>query len=179
MLLQPVLALSNLPIFFAVLNMSEDRKAYILSITYFVNASSQYGYRNLTPGSLGAAAFWVGLRQDIYLAVMKREPVRLRLVPSLIDELGPFGEADDCSRANRAVVHCAEVLSHCFGPESVSVTQWRELCWWNDEWSRRLPDSYAEVYKDSDGIKAFPEIWYRQSCHGRCWAGSPSGVLGC
>ncbi|KAK3360406.1 hypothetical protein B0T25DRAFT_565304 [Lasiosphaeria hispida] len=143
-----------------VVIMGQDHQGYMLSIHRFVENG------RLTPGSLSAAAFWIGLRQEIYIAVMSCEKVRVRLVPSLIDQ--SFSDASDYMWANRAVVHCAEVLNFCFGDEYRSATRparWSELDAWNKQWSSNLPPYCAPIFNDKDSDSRFPEIWYHKSCH--------------
>lgn len=122
--------------------------------------------RSFEPGTLGAASFWVGLRQEIYCAVTKRQPVCLNLGhPGLIDR--SLSETDDYTWANRAVVHCADVLNSCFGPEGNQAQRWDELDKWNRQWSERQPFSYDPVFREPQDMAVFPEIWYHRSCQGR------------
>ncbi|KAL2134715.1 hypothetical protein VTI74DRAFT_11035 [Chaetomium olivicolor] len=118
--------------------------------------------QSLEPGTLGAASFWVGLRQEIYSAVTKRQPVCLNLDhPDLVDRL--LSPADDDTWANRAVVHCADVLNFCF---DVDRPRWRwdELDAWNRLWLEKQPRSYDPVFKQDRRMAVFPEIWYHRSC---------------
>lgn len=122
--------------------------------------------RSFEPGTLGAASFWVGLRQEIYSAVTKRQPVCLNLVhPGLVDR--SLDETDDYTWANLAVVHCADVLNFCFGPERHQLRRWEELDRWNRRWSERQPRSYDPVFREPEGLAVFPEIWYHRSCQGK------------
>lgn len=122
--------------------------------------------RSFEPGTLGAASFWVGLRQEIYSAVTKRQPVCLNLVhPGLIDR--SLDETDDYTWANRAVVHCADVLNSCFGSEGNQPQRWDELDKWNRHWSERQPPSYDPVFREPQDSAVFPAIWYLRSCQGK------------
>ena len=122
--------------------------------------------RSFEPGTLGAASFWVGLRQEIYSAVTKRQPVCLNLShPGLVDR--SLDETDDYTWANRAIVHCADVLNSCFGPERRPLQTWQELETWNRQWTERRPPSYDPVFVELQGSVVFPEIWYHRSCQGK------------
>ncbi|AEO62221.1 uncharacterized protein THITE_2106159 [Thermothielavioides terrestris NRRL 8126] len=119
----------------------------------------------LEPGTLGAASFWVALRQEIYSAVTKRQPVRLNLDhPDLVDR--SLEQTDEYTWANRAIVHCADVLNFCFNPERrPSLRRWEELFRWNQGWSERQPRSYREpLFRQHRDSAVFPEIWYHRSC---------------
>lgn len=121
--------------------------------------------RRLEPGSLAAAAFWVGLRQDIYSAVRKGEQVRMNLVCGLADR--SLGAADDYTWANRAIVHCADVLNFCFGPDRHRIARWHELNSWNDGWGSGRPSSFDPFFRQDQDSAPFPEVWYHGSYQGR------------
>ncbi|KAJ9143888.1 Arca-like protein [Pleurostoma richardsiae] len=137
-----------------------DAHSYLLGIHAFVQGHGRY----LIPGSLSAACFWVGLRQEIYSATMNQQPVRIHLVHSLVERgLGP---ADDYTWANRAVVHCADVLNFCFGDKQQTPEWWDDLERWNRQWKERIPASFTPVFeRERQTCGAFPEIWYYSSCH--------------
>lgn len=157
-----------------------DAHSYLLGIQAFVHHSTAGGdavtgsSRYLMPGSLSGAAFWVGLRQEIYSAVMNQEPVRINLVHSLADRT--LIPTDDIGWANRAVVHCADVLNYCFGEggqgsmgRAGGIEWWSELDAYNHGWTESLPGSFTPIfYRDADADKGevFPEVWYQSACHG-------------
>ncbi len=121
---------------------------------------------HIKTGTLAAASYWVGLRQEIYVAIMNRNLPSIDMVDSLVDRA--FTEADEQTWANRAVVHCVDVINICFGaPEVAFPTKWRDLSAWNEEWRRRLPLSCSAIYSEPWGgvSGTFPKIFYRSSCH--------------
>lgn len=142
--------------------MGMDNHGYLLGIHAFVKAGDRY----LVPGTLSAASFWVGLRQEIYSAIMNHEPVRIKLVHSLVDR--SLRPADDYAWANRAVVHCADVLNFCFGTDArPAAARWAELDSWNKRWHETVPASFVPIYQKEGTEDAFPEFWYHSSCHGK------------
>ncbi|KAK4120968.1 hypothetical protein N657DRAFT_578711, partial [Parathielavia appendiculata] len=132
------------------------RRGHLPGMYQFVRDAS------FEPGTLGAASFWVGLRQEIYSAVTKRRSVCLEPGPRLMDR--SLDEADDNTWANRAVVHCSEVINYCFGTESHQLSQWDRLDKWNGQWSERRPPSYDPVFSEPPDSAVFPEIWYHRGC---------------
>lgn len=153
-----------------------DAHSYLVGIKAFVHhGTGGDGSRYLMPGSLSGAAFWVGLRQEIYSAVMNQEPVRINLVHSLVDRT--LVPTDDYAWANRAVVHCADVLNFCFGDGTQGtmgrgggLEWWNELDEYNRWWQESLPSSFTPIfYREPDWEKkeVFPEIWYQSACHGK------------
>ncbi|KAK0609548.1 hypothetical protein B0T17DRAFT_594057 [Bombardia bombarda] len=144
---------------------------YLRGIQLFVENSEE----QLLPGSLNAASFWVGLRQEIYSAVMNHWRVRIKLVSSLVDPERNLTPTDDYTWANRAVVHCADVLNFCFKdnpsdvdeeyPTTPRAHRWDELNEWNKQWQELQPASYTPLFRQSARDGPFPEVWYHRSCH--------------
>lgn len=142
---------------------------------YFLSGLQLFAVKSkdqLNHGSLGAAAFWVGLRQEIYNAVANRTQVgmlQMGNVPSLVDR--SLKPADDFTWANRAVVHCADVINFCFAKEQGTFEEWDELMKWNRRWSSEAALSFTPIYLGDEVDEAnrrvpFPAIGYIQRCHG-------------
>jgi hypothetical protein len=141
-----------------------DLQGHMLGIQVFVGARDPYAMR----GGLSEAAFWVGLRQEIYVATVKQKAVKINLDQCLVDR--SIEPASDFEWANRAVVHYADVLNCCFGPEGVSFSKWVELKGYNERWQEMKPSSFTPIfYRNADTRKgeAFPEIWYSHACHSK------------
>ncbi|OLN81316.1 hypothetical protein CCHL11_10024 [Colletotrichum chlorophyti] len=140
--------------------LGQDTHGHLLGIHAFVNA----GDRFLMPGTLTAACFWAGLRQEIYSAVINQQVVRMNLSHAIVDRSTAPG--DDFVWANRAIVHCADVLNFCFGSDAGSALQWGQLEMANREWKNALPPSYTPIfYRERTEEEAFPEVWYQKACH--------------
>jgi hypothetical protein len=134
----------------------------MLGIQVFVGARDPYAMR----GGLSEAAFWVGLRQEIYVATVTQKSVKINLEHCLVDRT--VKPASDFEWANRAVVHYADVLNCCFGAEGVALSRWMELNEYSEKWQKSKPSSFTPIYyKQADSSKgeAFPEIWYSHACH--------------
>lgn len=76
---------------------------------------------------------------------------------------------DDSTWANRVILHCAEVLSFCYGFEGTSLQKYEELSAFGHEWLARKPQSFMPMFcsapnASTDGL--FPIIWYSDDCHG-------------
>ncbi|KAI0006829.1 hypothetical protein F4779DRAFT_643850 [Xylariaceae sp. FL0662B] len=138
----------------------QDNYSHLLGIHAFVNVGDQY----MIPGSLSAASFWVGLRQEIYIAVITQQPVKLNLDHFVVDR--SFEPTDDFTWSNRAVVHLADVLNFCFGKNPSTVSQWDALQAAAEKWSRTRPVSFNPFfYRERKTDSAFPEIWHGSSNH--------------
>ncbi|OTA90407.1 hypothetical protein M434DRAFT_13980 [Hypoxylon sp. CO27-5] len=138
----------------------QDNYSHLLGIHAFVNVGDQY----MVPGSLSAASFWVGLRQEIYIAVITQQPVKVSLNHFVVDR--SFEPADDYTWSNRAIVLIADVLNFCFGENSFTVGRWNALDEACKKWSATRPPSFNPFfYREPTASIAFPEIWHGSSCH--------------
>jgi len=141
---------------------TEDLQGHMLGIQVFVGARSPYSMR----GGLSEAAFWVGLRQEIYVATIKHKSVLINLDHSLVDR--SLESTSDFGWANRAVVFYADVLNCCFGTEGIGRTRWEELKVYSEGWDELKPSSFRPIYRreaDTKKGERFPEIWYSHACH--------------
>ncbi|KAH7030700.1 uncharacterized protein B0I36DRAFT_243895 [Microdochium trichocladiopsis] len=138
-----------------------DSHGHLLGIQAFVNVGDQY----MNPGTLSAASFWVGLRQEIYIAVITQQPVKMNLNHHIVDR--SFEPTDDYTWSNRAVVHLADVLNFCFGENAQSKKdRWLALDEASRKWTDARPVSFNPFfYKERSAANVFPEIWHGSSCH--------------
>ncbi|PVH69507.1 hypothetical protein DL98DRAFT_171269 [Cadophora sp. DSE1049] len=138
---------------------SQDTK-HIHGIQSFVR---EHG-ANVMQGGLSEAAFWVGLRQEIYVATVTHRAVLIEIghIDRTIDPVTDFGWA------NRAVVHLADVLNCCFGVRGVDPVHWSKLQAESDRWQHHKPDSFTPYYHrpaDRSKGEAFPQILHIHPCH--------------
>ena len=99
--------------------------------------------------------------------MMQRKPMSIGMIESIVDRT--FDKADQYTWANRAVVHCADVINLCFSPAGKGFyDQWRRLNTWNRNWEQFLPPSCQRVYSgvDTTDPRKFPKILYHNGCQG-------------
>ncbi|CZT11165.1 uncharacterized protein RCO7_09899 [Rhynchosporium graminicola] len=133
--------------------------AHIAGIQSFVRGHGS----NLMQGGLGEAAFWVGLRQEIYVATIMHRAVQIE-IRHINRSVVPLSDFD---WANRAVVHLADVLNCCFG-HGVDPEQCSRLQIESDRWQNDKPNSFSPYYyrgADRSKGEAFPEILHIHPCH--------------
>jgi hypothetical protein len=138
-----------------------DSQGHLLGLQVFVNARNPY-----LEGGMSEAVFWVGLRQEIYSAMMKHKTVKLTLEGRIVDR--SLEPASDYNWANRAIVHCADVLNYCFGKSRPSMEIWKQLRDYNQSWHESKPQGFIpSFFEPADKQKgmAFPQLWYIQACH--------------
>ncbi|KAI0114452.1 hypothetical protein GGR51DRAFT_577463 [Nemania sp. FL0031] len=138
----------------------QDNYSHLLGIHAFVNAGDQY----MVPGSLSAASFWVGLRQEIYIAILTQQRVKLNLDDCIVDR--SLEPAEDYTWSNRAIILLADILNSCFGDIPLTARRWNALNDAAESWTRARPPSFNPFfYREGTGPGAFPEIWHGSSCH--------------
>lgn len=138
-------------------------------IRHFVKSFALLGTTELVKGTVSAAAYWVGLRQEIYTSVMHRVPIsEFHLDIPLVNRCRTHPE-DDYDWANWAVAFCAHVLNFCLyyePPEQTRpvdrVQRFEELTveakrWWDDT-------PLMACAKQTLGLHPFPEQWFHSSC---------------
>ncbi|KAL1631785.1 hypothetical protein SLS56_004306 [Neofusicoccum ribis] len=132
-----------------------DSQSHLLGTQVFLSAQE----RSTVHGGLRQAAFWVGLRQEVYMAFVNQRTIIPVLEHCNIDR--SFEKASDCVWANRVVTHCADVLRYCFGDGEQSVANYNRLLDYCDGWYMFKPASFSPIfYREPDGKTAvFPEIW--------------------
>jgi hypothetical protein len=113
---------------------------------------------------VSAASFWVGLRQEIYIAILTQQRVKLNLDHFIVDR--SLEPANDYTWSNRAIILLADVLNSCFGDSPLTVRRWSALNDAAESWTMARPPSFNPFfYREGSGSVAFPEIWHGSSCH--------------
>ena len=132
-----------------------DQQSHLLGANTFLTAQ----VRSTFEGGLRQAAFWVGLRQEIYVAFVNQR--------SIIPELGycnidrSLEAAPDHVWACRIVVLCADVIRYCFGDGDHATPTYNFLANAVAQWFECKPASWTPVYHRVPGEdEVFPEIWY-------------------
>lgn len=132
-----------------------DQQSHLLGANIFLTAQ----VRSTFEGGLREAAFWVGLRQEIYVAFVNQR--------SIIPELGycnidrSLEAAPDHIWACRIVVLCADVIRYCFGEGDPATSMYNFLATSVAQWFECKPASWTPVYYRAAGEdEVFPEIWY-------------------
>ncbi|KAK4185875.1 hypothetical protein QBC35DRAFT_453792 [Podospora australis] len=142
-----------------------DLAVQLTGIRGFIFKFATNNNNDITKGTLGAASYWVGLRQAIYTAVMHRRALDREFhleIPIVINCSLP---QDDYDWSNWAVAHCAHVLNFCYKPASHAdkLQRWHELADQAACWRADLPPWYMPYVKQTED-KAFPEQWHFTSC---------------
>jgi hypothetical protein len=134
---------------------SDEIESHLLGSHIFITAQESSTFT----GGLRQAAFWVGLRQEIFIAYMTQRSILPTLTHCNIDR--SFEPATDYTWANRIIVHCADVIRYCYGDGSHTLSTYAELVEYCDDWMALKPSSFAPMYyKDADERNYFPEIWF-------------------
>ena len=112
-------------------------------------------------GGLRQAAFWTGLRQEIYVAFVNQRSIIPALEHCSIDR--SLEAAPDDVWACRMIVLCVDVIRFCFGEGDQSHALYNYLCESVAQWHQCKPGSFTPIYArdaDLDTGPAFPELWF-------------------
>lgn len=142
-----------------------DNEGHLLGIQVFMTAHGDAS----TASSLRKAAFWIGLRQEVTMAVASQRPIKTSLNHGFVDL--SFGTADDDTWANRVIVHCAKVVQFCFGKDHHSLEEYRALVEYEEGWLCARPSSFLPIaYSEPDPSRGevFPHILYLNHAIGTC-----------
>lgn len=142
-----------------------DTQSHLLGTHVFISAQNHV----VLTGGLREAAFWVGLRQEIYVAFVNQRSVIPALEHLQLDR--SFDPADDATWANRIIVHCAEVLRYCFGTDDLTASRYTELLGYSGQWISAKPLSFTPIFRKPPGPGGvFEEIWLASDAISTGWA---------
>ena len=132
-----------------------DQQSHLLGANTVLTAQVHSTFE----GGLRQAAFWVGLRQEIYVAFVNQRSIIPELSYCNIDRT--LDAAPDHVWACRMVVLCADVIRYCFGEGDHSTSTYNWLATSLAQWYECKPASFTPLYyaEPMDG-KVFPEVWY-------------------
>ena len=132
-----------------------DQQSQLLGLHALITAQE----RATVAGGLRNAAFWVGLRQEIYVAFCNQRSIMPALEHCNIDR--SLETAPDHVWSCRMVVLCADAIRYCFGDGDPSTTTYNWLAESVTQWHNSKPPSFTPVYyKEADEENIFPDIWF-------------------
>lgn len=137
--------------------LGNDYESHLLGIQVFMNTHGPA----VVASDLRKASFWVGLRQEVTMALSSQRPIKISLCHSFIDQ--SLTDATDDMWANRIIVHCADVVQFCFGHDNQKSDDYRRLLKYDDDWLHSRPPSFLPVAfsaADPGLSEAFPCIMY-------------------
>ena len=159
-------------------------ETYLNAIQFIINTQqneSLYSYRSIygpprdndvhvIPSvSLRHSACLIALRQEIWSAFLNQRPFRLPVCPS--NDYATFSPANDFVWTNRILQWAADLLSFCFGNQSMtpeqSTERWMALKEFEQRWDAQKPSAFKPIYyreADPDRNQHFPQIWHMNSC---------------
>ena len=115
--------------------------------------------RATVTGGLRQAAFWVGLRQEIYVAFCNQRSIIPALEHCNIDR--SCTAASDDVWACRMVVLSADIIRYCFGEHDHPQTTYARLGENTAQWYESKPASFTAVYESLSGdVNVFPVLQY-------------------
>lgn len=142
------------------LAIGEDNQFHLTGTTRILNTVSIFG----SSGGLGEAAAWLCLRQDIYVSLTTRHPLRTDLQNFLGSDV--FDREDDFAWSSRMVFLLAKALQGAFAENTSSKSIDEEV----QDWYTTKPPTFEPIRvvpRESEIDKRFPTIWMLLPVHGR------------
>ncbi|KAI5239547.1 hypothetical protein E4T43_06655 [Aureobasidium subglaciale] len=157
----------------------DDHRTHILGTSRLLNAVSRFSLS----GGLGETASWWILRQDIYVALVHKQPLSVGL--STYDQ-ATFDLEDDGAYSNMVVLVVAKILQLLYSSShSTDIAAWTTLETDVDTWWDAKPDTFQPIFHEKSDFsqnRAFPTICVVSSapskwiisCCSKGWFCSPS-----
>ncbi|KAJ5914930.1 hypothetical protein N7504_003813 [Penicillium tannophilum] len=136
----------------------EDNQFHLTGTTHILNTVSTFG----SSGGLGEAAAWLCLRQDIYISLTTRQPLRTNLENFYDSDI--FQRDDDFAWSSRIVFLLAKVLQSAFSDSSIVNTINDKV----EAWFGSKPLTFEPVRlvpRGSESDRRFPAIWMLLPVH--------------
>ncbi|KAJ5784293.1 uncharacterized protein N7503_009505 [Penicillium pulvis] len=136
----------------------EDNQFHLTGTTHILNTVSTFG----SSGGLGEAAAWLCLRQDIYVSLTTRQPLRTNLENFYDSDI--FQRDDDFAWSSRIVFLLAKVLQSAFSDSSIVNTINDKV----EAWFSSKPLTFEPVRlvpRGSESDRRFPAIWMLLPVH--------------
>ena len=142
-----------------------DAQGHLIGTQLFLQAQAL----NPMEQGLKQAAYWAGIRQDIYISLaFQRAPNIKPQTRLFLAEESPLGATNDCTWACRAILHCADVLDFAFGTheDSRSPALYQRLEDYNREWRHLRPVSFDPYFSQVKTDNIFPDLRFHTDWHG-------------
>lgn len=168
--------------FFEQLNVApdsgSDHEQHLAGSSAILRASQTTTVDPSAP-TLREAAFWVYVRQCLYIATINQQPpnldfsLKLHPEPSSMQDSHPLATLRlETGWTNQMAWNCACVVNYCFDgnpmqERSIRMERWQ--CLWDlvQQWERHRPMSFEPIWVGLDQANStFPEMWFTADWHG-------------
>jgi len=146
------------------LNATGDDERHLWGTTALVDLQPHHNAP--TAGGIRQAAFWVFIRQDIYMALVQQRPMGCNMEGFNVQVT--YEAKDDATWANWAIWICGLIINYCFGPGEKTWETWQHLNSMMDTWELRKPQAFVPYfYKERSELdkQYFPIMYFFNRIH--------------
>ncbi|KAJ5378319.1 uncharacterized protein N7496_005728 [Penicillium cataractarum] len=138
-----------------------DEECHLLGASALASAPAA------TSGRLWKAAFWVYLRQDIYMAILGQRPIKTDL--TICTTWANEEPTNDYEWSQAIMLIVADIIGFCFSTLwDDPAERWASLRERLDNWAFSRPASFEPYYYNERNMAAgrcFPDFWLFEQCH--------------
>jgi hypothetical protein len=159
---------------------SDDEK-HLAGTSAILRASQGHHYVDPSAPTLREAAFWVYVRQCLYMSTINHQPpnidfsLQLHPSPDSMHDTHPLARLRlETAWANQMTWNLAHVVNYCFdgsdqhGAPAQKSLRWQELSAQVEKWSTERPAAFDPIWQGEAGDKGpFPEIWFTSDWHSK------------
>ncbi|KAI8943687.1 hypothetical protein NX059_001671 [Plenodomus lindquistii] len=155
-------------------------KSHLSGSSGILRASQRTPFVDPSAPTIRDAIFWVYVRQTMYNATIRQQPLdldfslRLHPLPNAIQDSHPLDWLRlETAWANQMLWHTACVANFCFAEDGAqsglagSMQRWQELWEHVETWRKSRPSSFDPIWADpSTGEAVFTDIFFTADWHG-------------
>jgi hypothetical protein len=161
-------------------NTGSDDEKHLAGTSAILRASQGHRFLDPSAPTLREAAFWVYVRQCLYMSTINQQPpnidfsLQLHPTPDSMHDSHPLAQlALETAWANQMTWNLAHVVNYCFDGShqhgersSHKNDRWQELWDQVQKWADDRPESFNPIWQGEAGDKGpFPEIWFTSDWH--------------
>ncbi|KAH7394079.1 hypothetical protein DE146DRAFT_765693 [Phaeosphaeria sp. MPI-PUGE-AT-0046c] len=155
-------------------NTGSDDQNHLAGTSAILRASQGHHFVDPSAPTLREAAFWVYVRQCLYMATIDQHTpnidfsLQLHPTPASMHDSHPLARLRlETAWSNQMTWNLAHVVNYCFdnndmqSERSIRTQRWQALSDQVQQWANERPEAFNPIFQGKAGEKgSFPEIWF-------------------